>query len=120
MPSRWWLWNAWETFSSFALRPSMSAVTASASPDTTTEVGPFTAARPTRPSTRYGRISSSDATTDAINPPEGADAINRPRAATILHAPSRSQTPARYAAVNSPIECPPNHRGRNPQASNCR
>ncbi|KJS58472.1 hypothetical protein VM95_33075, partial [Streptomyces rubellomurinus] len=82
---------------------------ASASPDTTTDAGPFTAATPTTP----GRHSASSATTCAslaptasIAPPDGSSPINRARAATRATAPSNENTPATYAAVIPPSECP--------------
>jgi hypothetical protein len=89
-------WNAWETVSRFDLRPSnraTTAVTASSSPETTTDVGPLTAAMEHR-SVRWGRTSSSVARRAIIAPPVGRACMSLPRAATSVTASSSDSTPA--------------------------
>ncbi len=94
-------WKAWLTVSFRIRRPrsrqaSASSRTTSASPESTTERGPFTAASDTAPSrpASSGSTSSSVASTATIAPPERADSINRPRAATSTAASSRENAPA--------------------------
>src|SRR3982751_6748488 len=88
---------------------------ASSAPDTTTAAGPLTAATP-HPS-NVANTSASDAATANIPPPAGNACINRPRAATNTHASASDSTPATYAAVTSPTECPPTKSGTTPNDS---
>lgn len=89
-----------------------SAVTASSAPESTTDVGPLTAAIAIVAETSSGNSASlpvtsgSGARTAIIAPSEGSAAINRPRAATRRTASARENTPAMCAAASSPIECP--------------
>ncbi|GGW07653.1 hypothetical protein GCM10010500_76810 [Streptomyces nigrescens] len=113
-------WKAWLTRSPFTFRPRDSSAattcsTGSAAPESTTDAGPFTAAIPTcsRPSSS-ARTSSSDAATDTITPPPGRACISRPRAATSCAASASDQTPARWAAVTSPMEWPSRTSGTTP------
>ncbi|GHD13537.1 hypothetical protein GCM10010334_71870 [Streptomyces finlayi] len=101
-------WNACETRRRVVLRPRSSKwvrtdSTWSAAPDTTTEVGPLTAATDTN-SPSSGRTSASVACTASIAPPSDNACINWPRAATSVHASARDSTPATWAAATSPIE----------------
>ncbi len=100
-------WKAWLTRRRRTRRPrsrhrSATASTAAASPETTTDEGPFTAASDTVP--RSAAISSSLASTAAIAPPSGSPCISRALAATSAQASSRLSTPAAYAAAISPTE----------------
>ena len=112
-----WLWNAWHTRSAFTRMPrarnrSETCSTASASPETTTEEGPLTAARDTPAMPLIASATSaSGAAIAVIAPPAGSACISRARAATRRHASSSDSTPAAYAAVTSPTECPPPHPG---------
>ena len=93
-------WNAWLTRRPRTRRPrvrnfSATPSTASASPEITTEDGPFTAAMDT-PATPpiAAATSASEAAIAVIAPPPGRACISRARAATRRHASSRDSTPA--------------------------
>ncbi|CAO0826327.1 hypothetical protein SMICM17S_08902 [Streptomyces microflavus] len=81
--------------------------------------GPLTPATAT--ASPYGvsvaRTSSSAASTAAIAPPSRAACMSRPRSATRTHASGRSRTPARWAAVTSPMEWPSRKSGVRPWCS---
>ncbi len=105
------LWNAWLTVNRRVRTPRprqtrSTSSNASTAPETTTALGPFTAAIPTRSDkpTSVSATSASDAATASMPPPSGRACINRPRAATNAHASARDNTPATYAAVISPTE----------------
>ncbi len=105
------LWNAWLTVSRRVRTPRSrqtrsTSSRASTAPDTTTAVGPLTAAMPTRSVSPAidSATAASSAATASMPPPVGNACINRPRAATRTHASARDNTPATYAAVTSPIE----------------
>ncbi len=117
-------WKAWLTASLRTLRPrdrnsSANASASSSSPETTTDVGPLTAARPIRSPIR-GSTSASVASTAIIAPPPGSAAIRLARAATSVAASARDSTPAAWAAVSSPAEWPSRKSGRTPQDWNSR
>ncbi|RPK40380.1 hypothetical protein EES37_20760 [Streptomyces sp. ADI91-18] len=106
MPSMWGEWKAWLTVRRLVFRSGNASATASAassSPATTTELGPLTAAMPTR-SVSIGRTSSSEASTAIMTPPDGSACIRRPRAATSVQASASDRTPATCAAAISPME----------------
>ncbi len=94
------------------------AVTVSASPESTTEDGPLTAAMPARSAccpVRCAATSSSSAWTAIMAPPAGSSSISRPRAPTSSAASARVMTPAACAAAISPMECPARWSGVTPQ-----
>ncbi len=99
-----------------------SSATASASPETTSEVGPLTAAMLTRLSyeARASATSDSSPSTASMAPPDGSACISRPRAATSAHASPSDSTPATWAAASSPMECPRRKSGRMPHDSSSR
>ncbi|CAM5423452.1 hypothetical protein SBADM41S_05640 [Streptomyces badius] len=110
-------WKACETRSRFVRsKRSATAATAVASPEITTDSGPFTAAMST-PSTSAARTRSSEAATATIAPPSGSACMSPPRAATSVQASSRLSTPATCAAASSPMECPATTSGVTPQDS---
>ncbi|GIE25862.1 hypothetical protein Ahu01nite_089640 [Winogradskya humida] len=91
------------TFRPASRHRSATASTSAATPERTTEFGPFTAAKPTVPD-KSEASSASDAWIATIAPPDGNACINEPRADTTFAASSNDHTPATYAAANSPIE----------------
>lgn len=95
-------------------RPTASAIRPE-SPEITTEAGPLTAARSRSP--HSSRTSASPAVTATIRPAPGSPCISRPRAATSFTASARDSTPATWAALSSPMECPSSTDGRMPQES---
>ncbi len=96
--------------------------TTSCTPATTTADGPFTAARDTSSScpSSSGSTSDSPAATASIAPPGGRACIDRARIVTRAQASRRDRTPATWAAVISPSECPATTSGRTPQDSTSR
>ena len=86
---------------------------ASRGPETVHCSGPLTAARSRSP-TRYVSRTSLDAVTLSI-PPGAAESKRRPRSATSPRASGYSRTPARQAAVFSPILWPMSAVGSKPQ-----
>ncbi len=115
-------WNACDTTSGLQRTPCSArardaASTSAAAPDTTVCSGAFTAAIETF--AWCGAIASathaSGANTAVIAPPAGSDCISRPRSAMSRAASSSDITPARYAAANSPTECPTTTLGATPQ-----
>ncbi|GLY16576.1 hypothetical protein Kisp01_35910 [Kineosporia sp. NBRC 101677] len=116
-------WKACETRSRRTRLPrarksSSSPSTACASPETTTDSGPFTAAIET-PSTspRAVSIASSLTPTAPMAPPSGRACMSRARLATSRAAPSRLSTPAAWAAAISPTEWPATASGVIPAAA---
>ena len=95
--------------------------TASSSPETTTDVGPLTAAMLDRRSVEQ----RADLVLGGLRPrpsrrPSGSACISRPRAATSVAASASDSTPATCAAASSPIEWPTRKSGRTPQDSSSR
>lgn len=121
--SMWWEWNACGTARrcAWATRCEISR-TASASPASTTEAGPFTAAsatRSSRPRSSSG-TSASGTGTATIAPSPPSSRISRPRAATSAQASASENTPAACAAASSPTECPATASGRTPSVVSSR
>ncbi len=103
-------------------QPVSRAVTASASPETTTEEGPLTAATATWVpyGARASATSCSVAATASMAPPAGSACMSLPRAATRVQASSSERTPATCAAASSPTEWPRRKSGVRPQVSSSR
>ena len=99
-------------------RSAASASNAASGPDTTHKPGAFTDARSRSP-VKYGRRSASASGTDSM--PPGSIVSNRtPRRCTRPMQSSNPITPARQAAVFSPIEWPTSADGTTPQLwNNC-
>ncbi len=117
-------WKAWLTASFRVARPcaakcSTTGVTAASVPESTTDVGPLTAARSACSPSR-GTTSSSEAATATIVPPSGRACMSLPLAATSAAASSRESTPQTWAAASSPMECPARKAGLTPQDSTSR
>ncbi len=109
------------------LRPcsaSTAATSAAAdcSPESTTEVGELIAAIDSSASLPAiaPASSASVASIATIAPPSGRAPISLPLAATSLAASARERTPARWAALISPIEWPASRSGFNPMPSSSR
>ncbi len=100
-----------------------SASTASRSPETTVEVGPLTAATPSRDGSGVAAIAASTSATGsgtaaiAPRPVRPSPAIARERRATTAAASSSESAPATWAAAISPWEWPITASGRTPAAS---
>ncbi|GAA4254349.1 hypothetical protein GCM10022255_058710 [Dactylosporangium darangshiense] len=116
------VWNACDTVNRRVRNCDIRAATASTasgSPAMTVLAGLFTAAIST-PSTRNPSTTSREARTAVIAPDVVMSPINAPREVTSRAASGSDMTPARYAAVISPIECPIRTSGRTPNESSSR